>query len=53
MVVNCESVCILNLPNEQYRKGETNEESDSQYAYRLRDTIALEMWNTNANRRAR
>ncbi|XXG66668.1 hypothetical protein AAC387_Pa06g0195 [Persea americana] len=33
--------------------GETNEESDSQYAYRLRDMIALDMWNANDNRRAR
>ncbi|RWR97224.1 putative nuclease HARBI1 [Cinnamomum micranthum f. kanehirae] len=30
-----------------------NEESDSQYAYRLQDAMALEMWDANANRIAR
>lgn len=43
----------IDVDNNDDREGETNEESDSQYAYRLRDTIALEMWNANANRRSR
>ena len=30
-----------------------NEESDNQYAYRLRDAMVLELWDANANRRAR
>ncbi|XXG63016.1 hypothetical protein AAC387_Pa05g1290 [Persea americana] len=43
----------IDVDDNDDREGETNEESDSQYAYRLRDMIALDMWNANANRRAR
>ncbi|XXG49124.1 hypothetical protein AAC387_Pa02g3391 [Persea americana] len=48
-----ERIFIDEEDNDDRQDEANNEASDSQYAYRLREAMALEMWDANANRRAR
>eukprot|EP00268_Persea_americana_P062056 TRINITY_DN7919_c0_g3_i5.p1 TRINITY_DN7919_c0_g3~~TRINITY_DN7919_c0_g3_i5.p1 ORF type:complete len:203 (-),score=33.88 TRINITY_DN7919_c0_g3_i5:273-881(-) len=48
-----ERIFIDDEDNDDRQDEANNEASDSQYAYRLREAMALEMWDANANRRAR
>ncbi|RWR73107.1 L10-interacting MYB domain-containing-like protein isoform X2 [Cinnamomum micranthum f. kanehirae] len=48
-----ERIFIEDEDNDDRSDETNNEEFDSQYAYRLQDAMALEMWDANANRRAR
>ncbi|RWR73165.1 putative nuclease HARBI1 [Cinnamomum micranthum f. kanehirae] len=43
---------VINIDQEDNEDDAVEDESDSQYAYRLRDIIASDMWNASANRRA-
>ncbi|RWR94997.1 putative nuclease HARBI1 [Cinnamomum micranthum f. kanehirae] len=43
---------VIYIDQEDNEDDAVEDESGSQYAYRLRDTIASDMWNASANRRA-
>ncbi|XXG42167.1 hypothetical protein AAC387_Pa01g2501 [Persea americana] len=49
----CQRHCheVINIDQEDNEDDAIDDESNSQYAYRLRDTIATDMWNTSVNRR--
>ena len=44
---------MINIDQEGNEEDAVDDESNGQYAYRLRDTIASNMWNASVNRRAR